>query len=325
MTGSVISTDSFICRRSAVNIVILFLDSDQWDNLLPTRLFATNRYPRGRLNVYSKPDTLCFIRKQMKGSPEFERLLNSCFGSLFALPVSQCPISCKLIHALICRQLITKKKYEIWTVFGGQPMRFSLAEFGEVTGLPCGEFPDSYDPHSEPEPEEGVLSYWDELIGEEKLTTLDDIRVRLSTPGLVKGDDRLRLALILIVDGVLLAKQQYHRPSFKYVLMLEDIDSFLQFPWGRESFFRTIMFMKPAPRVLGKPADPIKAFAQQFKQQTIRLQGFPLALQLLAYRNINGMADALSDPSDHRNFVTWSSSKIPKQSTALTVIHAVEQ
>ncbi|CAE5977685.1 unnamed protein product [Arabidopsis arenosa] len=37
------------------------------------------------------------------------------------------------------------------------------------------------------------------------------------------------------------------------------------------------------------------------------------------------MADALTDPSDHRNFVDWSSSKIPKQSTALTVIHAVEQ
>lgn len=261
----------------------------------------------------------------MKGSSEYDRLLNSCFGSLFALPVSQCPISCKLIHALICRQLITKKKYELWTVFGGQPLRFSLVEFGSVTGLPYGEFPDNYDPQSEPEPEEGVLSYWDELFGEDKLITLSDIRTRLSTPGLVLGDNRLRLALLLIVDGVLLAKQQYHRPSFKYVLMLEDIEAFLEFPWGRESFFRTIMFMQPAPKVFGKNTDPIKAFAQQFKQQTIRLQGFPLAFQLLAYRNISGMAEALTDPSDHRDFVTWSSSKIPKQSTALTVIHSVEQ
>ncbi|EFH63020.1 predicted protein [Arabidopsis lyrata subsp. lyrata] len=83
--------------------------------------------------------------------------------------------------------------------------------------------------------------------------------------------------------------------------------------------------MQPAPKVFGKNTDQIKAFAQQFKQQTIRLQGFPLALQLLAYRNISGMAEALTDPSDHRDFVSWSSSKIPKQSTALTIIHSVEQ
>ncbi|KAG2274855.1 hypothetical protein Bca4012_045136 [Brassica carinata] len=43
------------------------------------------------------------------------------------------------------RQVVTKKKYEMVPVFGGEPLRFSLVDFGEVTGLPCGEFEDGGD------------------------------------------------------------------------------------------------------------------------------------------------------------------------------------
>ena len=32
----------------------------------------------------------------------------------------------------------------MWPLFGGNPLRFSLVEFGEVTGLPCGEFEEGY-------------------------------------------------------------------------------------------------------------------------------------------------------------------------------------
>jgi len=101
-------------------------DTNDLDTRLPPRLFATDRYPDARLNIYSRPDILTEICDVLKGTKEMETILDSCFGSLFSLRVSECPISGKLVHALFCRQLVTKQKYEMLTVFGGQPLRFSL-------------------------------------------------------------------------------------------------------------------------------------------------------------------------------------------------------
>lgn len=61
-------------------------------------------------------------------------------------------------------------------------------------------------------------------------------------PSLVK----LRLTLILIVDGVLIAHKQKARPTLKYVRMVENVNTFLEFRGGRESFLKTIITcMKP--------------------------------------------------------------------------------
>ena len=149
--------------------------SSQCDSNLPNRLFATDQYPRGRLNIYSRPDILSFIRKVFQGTKELDFILQSCFGPLFHLPVSKCAMSGKLMHALLCTQLVTKKKYELWTVFGGYPLRFALPEFACVTGLPCGEFSEDYDPDDDPVYVVGMKSYWDELIGPDKTVTLGDV------------------------------------------------------------------------------------------------------------------------------------------------------
>jgi len=44
-------------------------------------------------------------------------------------------------------------------IFGGQPLRFSLVEFGYLTGLPCGEFPKEYDPDFFPKRVIGMKDY----------------------------------------------------------------------------------------------------------------------------------------------------------------------
>ncbi|AAG12807.1 unknown protein; 55998-51558 [Arabidopsis thaliana] len=219
-------------------------DTNDLDTRLPPRHFATDRYPDARLNIYSRPDILTVICDVLKGSKEMETIIDSCFGSLFSLRVSECPISGKLVHALLCRQLVTKQKYEMWTVFGGQPLRFSLVEFGSVTGLPCGEFPEEYEPDFFPRRENGTNDYWNVLIGEDKNATLADVSSKFQALKGIENPLKLPLALLLIVDGVLIANNQTHRPTFKYVKMLEDIDSFLAFPWGRESFLKTIQIMR---------------------------------------------------------------------------------
>ena len=60
---------------------------------------------------------------------------------------------------------MTKKKYEMVPVFGGEPLRFSLVDFGEVTGLPCGEFEDGYSIDFHLSHKDENYEYWDRLIG----------------------------------------------------------------------------------------------------------------------------------------------------------------
>jgi len=83
------------------------------------------------------------------------------------------------------------------------------------------------------------------LIGKDKNTTLADVSSKFQALKGIEDPLKLPLALLLIVDGVLISNNQTHRPTFKYVKMLEDIDSFLAFPWGRESFLKTIQIMRP--------------------------------------------------------------------------------
>lgn len=53
----------------------------------------------------------------------------------------------------------------MWTVYGGQPLRFSLVKFGVITGLRCDEFPEDYDPNIQPKVDKGPGSFWEKLIG----------------------------------------------------------------------------------------------------------------------------------------------------------------
>ncbi|KAF8092264.1 hypothetical protein N665_0420s0026 [Sinapis alba] len=123
---------------------------------------------------------------------------------------------------------------------------------------------------------------------------------------------RIRLALIIIVDGVLIASQQVHRPTLRYVKMLENIHAFLDFPWGRESFIHTVRCMKPPMFDKGKPVhDPVGMLVQKLKQETFRLTGFPLALQLLAFRAIPMLQAKIPAPLNEYTIMDLTEPHLP--------------
>uniref|UniRef100_A0A0D3CK87 DUF1985 domain-containing protein n=1 Tax=Brassica oleracea var. oleracea TaxID=109376 RepID=A0A0D3CK87_BRAOL len=114
----------------------------------------------------------------------------------------------------------------------------------------------------------------------------------LETDKTLPSDKRIRLALIMIVDGVLIAHKQVAKPTLHYVHMVDNLDSFLKFPWGHESFLKTITCMKPPTDA----TDPVGALAQVLKQTTYRLTGFALALQLVAMKAIPLLATKIPAP-----------------------------
>ncbi|KAF3553952.1 hypothetical protein F2Q69_00012174 [Brassica cretica] len=127
--------------------------------------------------------------------------------------------------------------------------------------------------------------FWDRLIGDSRDATIEYIVVLVESDDEMPGDIRLKLCLIVIVDGVLVAKSQKPRPTLKYLKLLESLDDFLALPWGRESFLWTISTLKPPLKVMGKCEDPVGVFCNKLRQQTIKT-GFPLALQLVAFWTI---------------------------------------
>ncbi|CAF2077279.1 unnamed protein product [Brassica napus] len=291
---------------------------------LPSRLFATDRYPSKRFNLNAPLEYLLLVRDVLEGTNEMERLLGSCFGSLFRLPVRRCAFSAKLVHGLLTRQLVTKKRLELWHVFGGDPMRFSLAEFGHVTGLPCGEFEEGYVVDDKARPPKADYVFWDRLLGAGR----HDITIA-EVAAMVAGDKempptrKLKLCLIIIVDRVLLATNQEPKPSVKYVKRLEKLDRFLSFQWGRESFWWTISSMIPPAKVIGKCDDPNGVFYRKLLQETKVLAGFPWALQLWAFEAIPGLIARLGGNDEH-TLLTYDGEKLP-QHTGLglvDVLHA---
>ncbi|CAF1950630.1 BnaC07g03640D [Brassica napus] len=188
---------------------------------LPGRLFATDRFPSERVNTYSTTDFLLCVRDLLNGSVEMGQILDSCFGRLFSLPVRRL-LAGKVVQRMLTREVFTKKKYELWAVFGGKPLRFSLVEFGEVTGLPCGEFEEGYS-----------IDY-----------------------------------------------------DLKHVNLVKNLKKFFAFQWGREAFQAAIRTMMPGPKVMGKCEDPTGNFCKKLRQKSVRLLGFPHALQLVAFEAI---------------------------------------
>ncbi|CAN7014111.1 unnamed protein product [Brassica oleracea var. botrytis] len=290
------------------------------DLRLPPRLFATDRFPTMRLNIYSSPDLLSFIRNVLRDTPELETIRQSCFGKLFNLPARQCPVSCKLIHTFLTRQLVCLPKNTLWSAFGGSPFRYGLEEFGTVTGLPCGSYPERYTPNTGKAIVAGKDRVWKRLFGKKKYVTIADLCRMLETDKDMDGWNKIRIALIIIVDGVLIAHKQEARPTPRYVRMVENLKTFFAFPWGRESFLKTISCMKPLKFVPKKCEDPVATLVKKLKQRSFRLQGFPLSLQLVAFRAIPQLLDYIPASLNNVTVMDLEDGNLP-QHKSINAIH----
>ncbi|KAL0664018.1 hypothetical protein Bca4012_100855 [Brassica carinata] len=144
--------------------------SFQPDLRLPPRLFATDRLPTKRLNIYSSPEILPFLRHVLRDTKEFQIIGESCFGKLFDIPARQCPVSAKQIHSFLTRQLICLPKNTLWSVFGGNPLRYGFQEFWSVTGLNCASFPEGYHPDTVKPVVAGKDEVWKRLFGKKTMS-----------------------------------------------------------------------------------------------------------------------------------------------------------
>ncbi|KAF3502541.1 hypothetical protein F2Q69_00039999 [Brassica cretica] len=139
-----------------------------------------------------------------------------------------------LIDALEPEELLkVNKKYEVWFIFSGIPVRMSLREFAIVTGLNCQKIPEPTKKRKNPLKEK---LYWNELLVSLKLCTVDTTNDMLKKKVVKSKEARIKFAYLAITSSILFPSS--HTPHIipEHLELIRDLDEFLAFPWGRASY-----------------------------------------------------------------------------------------
>lgn len=200
---------------------------------LPERMFAAGDEPVGeRINSYHRTKRTEALIAALDAE-ELEFLKNSTFGKVISLDENP-PFSGAFCQYIIVRLLKVNKKYEIWILFAGRPIRFSLREFAIVTGLNCDQLPESSKKRKKNPLNEKL--YWNELFGSLKCCNVDTVIDMLKNRVVKDKDTRIKFACLAITSSILLPSSHNPRIIPEHVELIRDIKEFLDYPWGRVSF-----------------------------------------------------------------------------------------
>ncbi|KAF8088631.1 hypothetical protein N665_0533s0017 [Sinapis alba] len=106
---------------------------------LPKRIFTLGEEPFPNKSIaYHTDDSKLFsaVRDALHDD-EYEELKESRLGVFLKFKEMDFGWASRLVHYMLCFQLNIKKKYELWSLVGADPVRFSLIEFEQLTGLNC--------------------------------------------------------------------------------------------------------------------------------------------------------------------------------------------
>ncbi|CAA7029239.1 unnamed protein product [Microthlaspi erraticum] len=250
------------------------------DSGLPQRMFQSGNEPTGRkrVNNYFNLEWVDHIKALLE-EDQLEQLAASQFGRL--MQMGNHVFSVMFLHYILSRQLSTKKKYELWWLFAGKPIRYGIDDFALVTGLDCrpvecGERKGKKKKKSSAVRRKNVEGrpggpMWFSLFGTADKPTPSWIFERLTSGRKFKDPlARFRLALILPVEGILCPQSGSTNIRPSVVEMVADIDAFLKYPWGRESFELTVTIAKArSPQQLVQPTTAIQGFSHAMVLVTV--------------------------------------------------------
>ncbi|KAF2587579.1 hypothetical protein F2Q70_00036175 [Brassica cretica] len=106
---------------------------------LPQRIYTLGEEPHAHKSIsYHTDDSNLFnaLRRALNADAH-EELKDSKLGMFIKFKELNFGWASRLVHYLLGFQLNIKKKYELWSLVGPQPVRFSLLEFEQLTGLNC--------------------------------------------------------------------------------------------------------------------------------------------------------------------------------------------
>ncbi|CAN6849219.1 unnamed protein product, partial [Brassica oleracea] len=107
------------------------------------RKYPPRLYEIGKMPIQNRSmNHSCFLSniqtvEENVGADVWSELRKSAVGVIIKLKELDYTWSAKYVHYFLVNQLAVASSHEIWSLLEDQPMRFSLYEFGDITGLNC--------------------------------------------------------------------------------------------------------------------------------------------------------------------------------------------
>ncbi|CAA7024015.1 unnamed protein product [Microthlaspi erraticum] len=166
---------------------------------------------------------------------------NSQVGVILKLASRGYVWSAKTCHNLLTNQLAVKRNYEIWSLIGGRPIRFSLHEFHDITRLNCEPFEDDEDlnvDHKE---------FWD-LVGIKsgEGPSWEELDTAFAVCGSWDYEEKRKFALLFVLHVGIFGLARNSRIPFKAAKRVLVPEKFEGYPWGRVAFQQLVQTIKIA-------------------------------------------------------------------------------
>uniref|UniRef100_A0A0D3D8U5 Ubiquitin-like protease family profile domain-containing protein n=1 Tax=Brassica oleracea var. oleracea TaxID=109376 RepID=A0A0D3D8U5_BRAOL len=183
---------------------------------LPCRIYTLGEEPPAVHSIsYHTCWTLHAALKKALHDDEYLELKESKLGVFIKFQELGFDWASRLVHYMLGFQLDIKKKYELWSLVGPQPMKFSLLEFENLTGLNCEYIEDLERPHS--------------------VVTKEIIAALQRCEGWSR-DDRKRLAYLAIFTGYIEGRKYSTPTRVSLPRLVMKLERFENYPWGRVAF-----------------------------------------------------------------------------------------
>ncbi|KAG2331682.1 hypothetical protein Bca52824_002862 [Brassica carinata] len=172
---------------------------------------------------------------------------------------------------LVLRSAGVGKKYELWFIVNGVPIRYSLREFKLISGLYCHEDPPNHE-------RLGGTTFMNKYF-EVKRVTYADLEKQMLAMKSKPSDDRKKMAALYFLASILVGGRKSGEGASPVVSffqsVVDDLDACLTFPWGRYAFEHNL---KDVSSFLEKCNGVVPT--------SWNFTSFPIPLELLAFEAI---------------------------------------
>ncbi|XP_056852681.1 uncharacterized protein LOC130501878 [Raphanus sativus] len=194
----------------------------------PPRLYhvGSSNLEKKAINHNFRARDLPHIVETLRGDV-WKALVNSPIGVVARLVERQSVWSGRTVHYLLCRQLRVHRK-EIWSLVVDEPIRFSLVEFGEITGLNTGPLPtESFEP--DPDKYKPFGAKLNVSLG--RGLTLDELKKSIEVCPSWTFEERKWLGLLVLQHMVLYCFHENSRVPFESAKRVFDDEAMKSYPW----------------------------------------------------------------------------------------------
>ncbi|XVF42313.1 hypothetical protein PTKIN_Ptkin01aG0351000 [Pterospermum kingtungense] len=244
-------------------------------------------------------DKIQQIEEVLSQCGELEMFKTSCFGNFLRFPQEMHFLS-QLVHAVLAREIIVDDadESEMWFRIGNSNARFSKKEFCLVTGLSFGRLSDIINEEYKPVVG-GIHERYFNLESEISKNTLWD---KFKKGYFDKKEDAVKISLIAFVEYILWGADSRKNVTLWLFNLVEDLNEFNKFAWGKFFYQMTLYYLKKAAR----GPSPGKTVSRY------NIYGFPWAFQIWVLEAIPCMDKFFgvkSSSEQHPRFLNWEKTK----------------